>query len=217
MFIWQAGGEVINEDLASCPIDSPEAIAGEQFYADIIYNEEYAPSSATISEQGFGEMAKAGKVAMFFGGDADDLDYAHKKDPANAVMKAALVPQGPANRQNFSYVASTVISAKTENPDAAFQALAALSDGIHHWKVVAPRQSLANVDTIVANVPDKAESAEVILKALPDMRALRVIPQQQEWDTVFFEEFKDPLYQKEASAEELAGDARGALEDLLPS
>jgi multiple sugar transport system substrate-binding protein len=217
MFVWQAGGEVISEDLASCPIDSPEAIAGEQFYADIIYSEEYAPSSATISEQGFGEMAKAGKVAMFFGGAADDLDYAHKKDPANAVMKAALVPQGPANRQNFSYVASTVISAKTENADAAFQALTALTDGIHHWKVVAPRQSLANADTIVASVPDKAESAEVILKALPDMRALRVIPKQQEWDTVFFEEFKDPLYQKEASAEELAGDARGALEDLLPS
>jgi len=216
MFIWQAGGEVISEDLASCPIDSPEAIAGAQFYADIIYNEEYAPSEATISEQGFGEMAKAGKVAMFFGGAADDLDYAHKKDPANAVMKAALVPQGPANRQTFSYVASTVISAKTENADAAFQALAALTDGIHHWKVVAPRQSLANADTIVASVPDKAESVDVILAALPDMRALRVIPKQQEWDTVFFEEFKDPLYQKEASAEELAGDARGALEDLLP-
>ena len=217
MFIWQAGGEVISEDLSSCPIDSPEAIAGAQFYADIIYNESYAPSAATISEQGFGEMAKAGKVAMFYGGAADDLDYAHKKDPANAVMKAALVPQGPANRQNFSYVASTVISANTENPDAAFQALVALTEGIHHWKVVAPRQSLANVDTIVASIPDKAESAEVILKALPDMRALRVIPQQQEWDTVFFEEYKDPLYQKEGSAEELAGDARGFLEELLPS
>ena len=217
MFIWQAGGEVISEDLASCPIDSPEAIAGAQFYADIIYSEEYAPSKATITEQGFGEMAKAGKLGMFFGGAADDLDYAHKKDPANAVLKAALVPQGPANRQTFSYVASTVISANTENADAAFQALAALTDGIHHWKVVAPRQSLANVDTIVASVPDKAESAEVILQALPDMRALRVIPQQQEWDTVFFEEYKDPLYQKEATAEELAPDARAALEDLLPS
>ena len=81
----------------------------------------------------------------------------------------------------------------------------------------APRQSLANVDTIVASVPDKAESAEVILKALPDMRALRVIPQQQEWDTVFFEEYKDPLYNDEGTAEELAPDAREALEDLLPS
>lgn len=217
MFIWQAGGDVISEDLSSCPIDSAEAIQGAQFYADIIYNVEYAPVKATIDEQGFGEMVKAGKVAMFFGGAADDLDYAHKKDPANAVMKVALVPQGPKNRQTFSYVASTAISAKTGNADAAYQALVALTDGIHHWKIVAPRQSLANVDTIVASVPDKAESAATILKALPDMRALRIIPQQQEWDTVFFEEFKDPLYNHEGTAEELAGDARASLEDLLPS
>src|SRR5262249_47193392 len=149
-----------------------------------------------IKEQGFGEMAKASKVAMFFGGAADDLDYAHKKDPKNAVMKLALVPQGPKNRQNFSYVASTAISAKTKNPDAAYQALVALTDGIHHWKVVAPRQSLANVETIVASVPDKADSAETILKALPDMRGFHVIPRHQEWDTAYFEEFKDPLYHK---------------------
>ncbi len=129
MFIWQAGGEVISEDLSSCPIDSPEAIQGAQFYGDIIFNEEYAPAEATIKEQGFGEMVKAGKVAMFFGGAADDLDYAHKKDPAIAEMKVALVPKGPKNRQTFSYVASTVISAKTGNADAAYQALVALSDG----------------------------------------------------------------------------------------
>ncbi|MBA2754752.1 MAG: sugar ABC transporter substrate-binding protein, partial [Chloroflexia bacterium] len=178
MFIWQAGGEVISEDLTSSPLDSPEAIQAAEFYASIIYNEEYAPSEATIKEQGFGEMAKAGKVAMFFGGAGDDLDYAHTKDPKNAEMKVALVPKGPQNRANFAYTASTVISADTENADAAYQALVALSDGIHHWKVVAPRQSLANVDTIVASVPDKAESAPVILEALPDMRAFRVIPDQ---------------------------------------
>jgi multiple sugar transport system substrate-binding protein len=217
MFIWQAGGEVISEDLSSSPIDSPEAIEAAEFYASIIYNEEYAPSEATIKEQGFGEMAKAGKVAMFFGGAADDLDYAHTKDPKNAVMKVALVPKGPANRATFAYTASTVISADTENADAAYEALVALTDGIHHWKVVAPRQSLANEDTIVASVPDKAESAAVILEALPDMRALRVIPEQQEWDTIFFERFQDPLFQGEGTAEELAQEARPELEDLLPT
>jgi multiple sugar transport system substrate-binding protein len=216
MFIWQAGGEVITADLKSCPIDSEEAIQGAEFYGDIIFNEEYAPSEATIKEQGFGEMAKGGKVATFFGGAADDLDYAHKKDPANAVMKVALVPQGPKSRTTFSYVASTVISAKTGNPDAAYQALVALTDGIHHWKVVAPRQSLANVDTIVASIPDKAESAETILKALPDMRGFHIIPRHLEWDTVYFEEFKDPLYHREGTAAELAKEARPDLEDLLP-
>jgi len=48
MFIWQAGGEVISEDLSSCPIDTPEAIQGAQFYGDIIFNEQYAPAEATI-------------------------------------------------------------------------------------------------------------------------------------------------------------------------
>jgi multiple sugar transport system substrate-binding protein len=217
MFIWQAGGEVISEDLTSCPIDTPEAVQGAQFYGDIIFNEEYAVPEATIEEQGFGEMAKAGKVAMFFGGAADDLDYAHKKDPKNAVMKLALVPQGPKNRQNFSYVASTSISAKTKNPDAAYQALVALTDGIHHWKIVAPRQSLANVDTIVASVPDKADSAETIVKALPDMRGFHIIPRHLEWDQTYLQEFKDPLYHKEDTAENLAKEVRPDLEDLLPS
>ena len=95
MFIWQAGGETVAEDLASCPIDTPEAIAGAQFYTDIIYNPEYAAPEDVITEQGFGEMVKAGKVALFFGGAGDDLDYAAKKDPVNAVLKMAVVPKGP--------------------------------------------------------------------------------------------------------------------------
>src|SRR5512142_3532332 len=81
MFIWQAGGEVIASDLKSSPVDSPEAQQGEQVYKDIIYDPDYAVPEAVIKEQGFGEMAKAGKVAMFFGGAADDLDYAYQKDP----------------------------------------------------------------------------------------------------------------------------------------
>ncbi|MGH2559412.1 MAG: ABC transporter substrate-binding protein [Thermomicrobiales bacterium] len=216
MFIWQNGGEVISEDLSSCPIDSPEAVAAAGFYASIAYNEAVAPSEATIREQGFGEMAKAGKVAMFFGGAADDLDYAHTKDPANAVMRVALVPQGPANRTTFSWTASTVINGATENLDAAYDALVALTEGIHHWKVVAPRKSLATADVIAQSVPDKAESAETILQALPDMRAFRIIPEQVEWDRVWGEEYLFPLFHGEGTAEELAPEIRPLLEDLLP-
>ena len=217
MFIWQAGGEVISEDLSSCPIDSPEAIAGAQFYADIIYNEEYAVPEAVITEQGFGDMVKAGKVAMFFGGAADDLDYASTKDPSIPVIDVALVPKGPANRTNFSYVASTVINADTDNPDVAFEALVALTEGIHHWKVLAPRQSLANAETITASIPGKAKSAATIIAAAQEMRGLRVIPRQQEWDVTFLEDYQDPLFHDEATAEELAPEVRPELEEFLPN
>jgi multiple sugar transport system substrate-binding protein len=74
MFVWQAGGEVITADLSSSPIDSPEAMEGFQFYADMIYDDVHTPPEAVIQEQGFGEMFKAGKIAMFMGGAADDPD-----------------------------------------------------------------------------------------------------------------------------------------------
>lgn len=216
MFIWQAGGEVISEDLKTSPIDSAEAMQGAKFYSDIIYNEKYAPSEATLKEQGFGEMAKAGKIAMFFGGATDDLDYAHSKDPKNALMKIALVPKGPANRATFAWTASTVINSKTKSPDAAYDALVALTEGIHHWKIVAPRKSLATAEIIATSVPDKKDSAELILKALPDMRAFRMVPRHQEWDTIFWEQFQDPLFHQKGTVEDLSKAAREKLEAVLP-
>ncbi|HYJ12431.1 MAG TPA: sugar ABC transporter substrate-binding protein [Thermomicrobiales bacterium] len=216
MFIWQAGGETITPERDACPIDTEEAIAGAQFYADIIYKEEYAAPEAVIAEQGFGEMMKAGKVGIFYGGAADDLDYAYKKDPANAEIRMALVPSGPASRATFAWTASTVINAEAENPEIAYKALVALTEGIHHWKIVAPRQSLANEETIAEAQPDKAESAAIIVQAMNDMRTINIIPEQAEWDITFSEEYQTPLFFDEGTAEELAPEVRPMLEDLLP-
>lgn len=216
MWVWQAGGQLISEDLKTCPIDSPEAIAGMQFYADIIYNEEYAVPEAVIGEQGFGEMAKAGKVAMFFGGCADDLDYAYTKDPANAKLKVALVPKGPAGRATFAWSAATSIWSGTKHPQEAYDALVALTEGIHHWKIVAPRKSLANAETIVASVPGKKDSAATIIEALPDMRPFRVIPRYGDWNDVFWNQYEDLLFHKKGTAAELAPTVRAKLEATLP-
>lgn len=216
MFIWQAGGDVISADLKTSPIDSPEGLAGAQFYADIIYNPEYAVPQEVIAEQGFGEMAKAGKVAMFFGGASDDLDTAWKKDSKNAKLAMALVPKGPVDRTTFAWTAITGISTQTKNPELAVKALVALTEGIHHWKVLAPRKSLATVDVIVASVPDKKDSAAVIVKAAETMRSFNIIPRHAEWDTIFWEQFKDPLYHHKDTAENLAKAARPKLEAVLP-
>jgi multiple sugar transport system substrate-binding protein len=108
------------------------------------------------------------------------------------------------------------VNADTENPDVAYQALVALTEGIHHWKIVAPRTSLATEETIAESVPDKAESAPIIVQALTDMRSFNVIPQQAEWDTTFTDEYLLPIFHQEATAEELAPEIRPILEDLLP-
>lgn len=82
--------------------------------------------------------------------------------------------------------------------------------------MVAPRQSLANEETITASVPDKQESAPTIIKAMPDMRSFNIIPRHQEWDEIFWNEFQDPLYHGEGTAQELAQSVRPKLEELLP-
>lgn len=211
MFVWQAGGEVITADLSSSPLDTLEAIQGFQFYADMIFDDVHTPPESVIQEQGFGEMFKAGKIAMFMGGAADDLDRVEGLD-----VGIAAVPGGPSGDATFAWNASTVITAQTKTADLTCEALVMLSDRIHHWKIVAPRLSLATAEAIVAAEPRKEKNAEAIAEVVADMRAFNIIPRQVEWDTIFWSEFMDPLFHGQGTAAELATKIRPKLENLLP-
>lgn len=215
IFIWQAGGETINADFTESPIDTPEFVEGFEFFLSTAYNPEMSPSREIISEQGFGEMYKAGKIAMFMGGAADDLDRVEGV-PTNVIH----VPAHPVTglSTTFAWNASTVISSQTANPDAACAALAALTDKIHSWKLVSPRISQATVEHLVATEPRKAASAEAIIAAVPDMRALPIFGNYVEWDAIFWSEFWGPLMNNETdlSVAELAAEVRADLEDTLP-
>jgi len=167
---------------------------------------------ATIAERGFGEMFKAGSVSMFMGGASDDYDRVEGLDVGHSV-----VPMGPASRTNFAWTAATVIPSFTQYPDYACDALIKLTDAFHHWKIVAPRKSLANAETIIESAPEKAAAAPVIEAAVPDMRAFNVIPRQQEWDNTFWKEFMDPLFHKRGTGEDLSTEIRPKLESFLPN
>lgn len=212
IWIWSFGGTILSDDLTEILLESDEAKAGAQFYADMIYNEDCCPSEETIAEEGNAEMFKNGRVAMFMGGAADDLD---RVEGLNVGVSP--VPQGPTGENiTFAWTAATVINADTEHPEEAYEALVALTDGIHHWKIVSPRISQGTVEFLSEAEPRKADSAEAIIEALPYMRGLRIIPQQAEFDTVFWEEFQSPLFHDEASVNELSEDATILLGDLLP-
>ncbi len=218
MFIWQAGGEVIAPDLKSSPIDSPEAIMGAEFYKSLIFNASCCPTEDTMAEQGFSEMFKAGKVAMFMGGASDTFESA---DGVALDIRAAVVPKGPKSRTTFAWTGSTVVNAKVTNPELAAKALVALTDGIHHWKIVAPLTDLASADVVKASFPEKwqaqkGQQVDAIIAATKDMRSFNVVPRQQEWDDLFWREFQDLLYHDKGSAADLAKAARPTLEELLP-
>jgi multiple sugar transport system substrate-binding protein len=205
---------VISDDLSSSPVDSPEALQAAEFYKSLVWNEECCPSEEVISEQGFGEMFKGGNVAMFMGGAADTFDGLDE-------VGASVVPSGPANRANLSYVAVTAVNGATENPELAARALAALTDGIHHWKIVAPRPELATAETILASIPEqwkaqKEGQVDAIVAATEEMRAFNVIPRHQEWDTIFWSDFQDPVFHDRSTPADAGPAAREKLEALLP-
>jgi multiple sugar transport system substrate-binding protein len=215
MFIWQAGGDVISEDGMTSPIDSPEAQKGVEFYLQLAYNPEISPSQDIISEQGFGEMFKAGKIAMFMGGAADDLDRV-KDLPVGVVA----VPMNPDTKSNatFAWNASTAINALTQHPAEACKALLAVTEGIQNWKIVSPRISQSTVEHLVASEPRKEANAEAIIAAVPSMRAFHIIPRYAEWESAFWSDFMTPLLNKETdkTPAELAAEARPELEQFLP-
>lgn len=210
MFIWQAGGEELSEDLTTSPIDSPEAVQGAQYVADLINVHKCTPAQSVISERGFGEMMKGGQVAMFMGGAADDFERTE-----GMRIKAFIVPEGPAGRQNWAWIGGMSINANTANPDVAYEAFVDLTDAIQHWKVPAPRKSLASAEAIVAATPYKEPSAENIVASLEFMQAPRIFPGFAQWATVFGERYVDPLVRGTGSAQDLAAQARPLLEQVL--
>ncbi len=216
MFIWQAGGDLISPDLATSPIDSPEAVEGLNFYLSWAYNPEMAPSTDTITEQGFDALYSSGKVAMFFGGASDDKDYNVQGFTPGVVPP----PKNPTTGNNitFAWTASTVINAATAHPKEACDALLAVSEGIDNWKVVSPRISQATVEHLTASVPQKADNAQAFLDAAKNMSAFRIVPKYVEWESVLWNEYLTPLLNKQTdlSAEELAKQVRPDLEALLP-
>lgn len=215
IFIWQAGGELISEDYSEVPITSPEFLEGFEFYLSTAYNPEMSPSRETIAEQGFGEMFKAGKIAMFMGGAADDLDRVEGLD-----VGVIQVPANPntGSATTFAWNASTVVNANTEHPEETCKALLAVTEGIQSWKIVSPRISQGTVEHLVASEPRKEASAEAIIAASQDMRALPIFGNYAEFDGLFWSEFWGPLINDETdlTPAELADEVQADLEDTLP-
>ena len=56
----------------------------------------------------------------------------------------------------------------------------------------------------------------MILQAAESMRSFNVVPKHSDWDTIFWEQFQDPLFHKKGTAADLAAAARPKLEEVLP-
>lgn len=209
MFIWQNGGEVIAEDFSESPIDAPEAVEALKFYSELVTGP-LTPPQQIIRDRGFDTMFRNKQVAMFMGGAADDLDSTVEN------VQAFMVPAGPAGeRATFGDILGMGINAKTKNPDAAFAALVDLTDAIHHWKIMPPRASLADLETLQELHPNKAHSLEAIIASMEYAKPYRYFENYPDWDNIFWTQLMDPIVNAGADPEELIPRVKPQLDEAL--
>ncbi len=116
-WVWQAGGEVLDEAGATCLLDQPAAIAGLQFAQDLVLTHQVAPSEEDLADQTEQDMFVAGRMATWFSARGG---LGAVCQGATFRFDAAVVPAGEV-RLARTNVGPTVIWADSGNPEAAFE------------------------------------------------------------------------------------------------
>ena len=205
MFVWQNGSDVVDAR-GRLNLEDPRALAAIDFRTGLIHEDRVAPPLSVISEMGFSELFRAGKVAMFMGGAADDLDRIEGLEVVTAE-----VPKGPSGiRATYAWTAGLCIARGVPDQPEAFKVWKQILDGIQRWKIPAPRRPLAA--RLEQFEPRKAPSAGVIRRSMEYMRTPPASVRQIEWDTLFSEEFEGPILRTGRPAREQLRRARKALE-----
>jgi hypothetical protein len=99
-----------------------------------------------------------------------------------------------------------------DDAEQAFEVYKQVLDGIQRWKIPAPRRPLAA--KLEQFVPAKAPAADVIRRSMEYMRVGYIRERQIEWDTLFSEEFLEPILRTGRPARRQFGEARRALEAM---
>lgn len=113
--IFQAGGEVISPDGKTSGYDSPEAIAGIQFWADLIANGS-APTMQQISDTTPNQWFTSGKAAFYWAGSWMVSEIA--ASPVADAVGTVAMPTGERQATVIHGVAN-VIAADGPNVEAA--------------------------------------------------------------------------------------------------
>src|SRR5688500_1271644 len=92
IYVRQAGGDLFTDDVNRCLLDSPEAIAGMQFYFDKIYTHRVAPRPGFGPDQGF----MSGKIAMELGGHTGN--WINFNQHPGRDWDRQILPPGPVTR-----------------------------------------------------------------------------------------------------------------------
>lgn len=131
--IYQAGGEVINADRTESGYDSPQALAGIEFWTDFIEVGQ-SPTSQQMTDTSPFDMWYAGKIAMFW--DGSWAARPNSESDIGDVVNVAALPAGPEGNQSVVHGLANVANAKSKNLDEA-KAFATFASGEQAAEIMA--------------------------------------------------------------------------------
>ena len=154
-WIWVTsnGGQFYNEDATACLLNEPEAVEAYQFLADLIHVHQVAPPLDVATEMGSSQLFEAGVIAMDTFWPA--MGRMRNNIGDKFVWDVAPHPAGKAGKSTAGGGSGQVISAFSENKDAAWEFLKfmASTDGVEVWTdvmgIVPPLQSVAASDVFL--------------------------------------------------------------------
>jgi multiple sugar transport system substrate-binding protein len=132
-FVWDAGGTELSEDSSKSTINSPEAVEGVQFFADLVKDGLVNPAQLERDGTQVENQFKGGKVAVWMGGPWV-LGSIPREEDENWVPAArknvglAPMPAGP-NGDAFTFVGGSnlMMFKSSENKNEAWELMKFLS------------------------------------------------------------------------------------------
>jgi multiple sugar transport system substrate-binding protein len=169
-FVWSAGGDLFSLDLKRIVLDSPQALDGLQFYADLRNRWHVAPLKVESGGATMSQLFMQQKLAMMVSGR---WSVPVLREQAKFQWDVVPLPVGPAGRSRVGIDASGyAISAKSRHPRESFALVEFLLSR-------ASIQKIAASGLIVPARKDVAESAEFLQPHQPPRHGkvfLDVIP-----------------------------------------
>jgi len=212
-WIWQNGGEVLDDTRTRCVLNSPESVEALQFLVDLKRKHKVARPTQPGESRETREWFRDGRIAMLQSGAWDIQTF--QESPA---LHWEVAPLPRRKRQaTLMGMENYSIAAATRHPEAAWELFKFLL-GPHSQQTMAdeldkqpPRRSVADGAYLAAQVP---YDRQVLVDALSYAREAPNIP---DWDRVEHEirEQLDKMWMGEVSVRQGADAAAAAVTEGL--
>jgi multiple sugar transport system substrate-binding protein len=211
-WIWQNGGQVINDDFTGGEMSSPATVQALEFFNAMMNEDQSIPTPDVMEDLGY--------TTAFTGENAAMGIYGHYLVPrleeeAPFEWGTTVLPAGPVNRNSFASGAGWTMSTQTEHPDEAWALISHMAgaEGLQAFmelgSITPPRTSLYESDEFLAREASHAFAAQA-----EHLTPLPIAPEWNEYFDLITSEL-DAVYRGDLSVEEATSNIDERLEQIL--